>query len=83
MIGPRTKAGLRARRLHARETYDQVIDRLLEDTEEIPPAVLRRWDRIVKQVKAGDFQTLERVGRGLGDHAVKRVLKPQESGPVD
>lgn len=60
------KARLDAMKLHSRESYNDVLIRILEDLEDINPAALRRYDEILKQVKAGKFKTHEQVRREWG-----------------
>lgn len=55
------KARLDAMKLHQRETYNDVLERILEDLEDISPAAFRRYEEIAKQVKAGKFKTHEQV----------------------
>ena len=60
------KARLDKMKLHSRESYNDVLERILEDLEDISPAALRRYDEISKQVKAGKYKTHEQVKRELG-----------------
>ena len=60
------KARLDRMKLHPRESYNEVLQRILEDLEDINPAALRRYDEILKQVKAGKFKTDEQVRREWG-----------------
>lgn len=60
------KARLDSMKLHSRESYNDVLERILEDLEDINPAALRRYDEILKQVKAGKFKTDEQLRRELG-----------------
>jgi hypothetical protein len=57
------KERLRARKLHPRETFSSVIERLLDDYENTSAAAFRRYDRISKEVKAGRFKTNEQAKR--------------------
>jgi predicted transcriptional regulator len=60
------KARLDRMKIHSRESYNDVLERLLEDLEDISPAALRRYEEIAKQVKAGKFKTHEQVRREWG-----------------
>jgi len=51
---------------HRRETYNQVIERLLEDRKEISPAFKRRLERASLDVKEGRLKTHEEVRAELG-----------------
>lgn len=65
-IDRKLKARLDTMKIHSRETYNDVLERLLEDLEEISPADLRRYEEISKQVKAGKYKTHEQVKREFG-----------------
>lgn len=65
-IDRQLKARLEAMKLHSRESYNDVLLRILEDLEDINPAALRRYDEILKQVKAGKYKTDEQLRRELG-----------------
>jgi len=65
-IDRQLKARLDRMKLHSRESYNDVLERLLEDLEEISPADLRRYDEISKQVKAGKYKTHEQVKKEMG-----------------
>lgn len=60
------KARLDAMKLHSRESYNDVLLRILEDLEDINPAALRRYEEILKQVKAGKYKTDEQLRREWG-----------------
>ena len=60
------KARLDAMKVHGRETYNDVLERILEDLEDISPEAMRRYDEIAKQVKAGKFKTNEQAKREWG-----------------
>jgi predicted transcriptional regulator len=60
------KARLDNMKLHSRESYNDVLERILEDLEDISPAALRRYDEISRQVKAGKYKAHEQLKRELG-----------------
>jgi len=60
------KARLDRMKIHSRESYNDVLERLLEDLEDISPSALRRYEDIAKQVKAGKSKTHEQVRREWG-----------------
>jgi len=60
------KARLDRMKLYSRESYNDVLERILEDLEDISPAALRRYEEISKQVKAGKYKTHEQLKRELG-----------------
>lgn len=65
-IDRQLKTRLEAMKLHSRESYNDVLLRILEDLEDINPVALRRYDEILKQVKAGKYKTDEQLRRELG-----------------
>ncbi len=60
-ISLETAARLRALKRHPRESYNDVIVRLLEDYEDSSPEALRRYAAIVKEVKSGKFNTNDQI----------------------
>lgn len=60
------KAKIDAMKIHHRESFNDVLERILEDLEDISPEAMRRYDEIVKQVKAGKFKTNEEAKREWG-----------------
>ena len=60
------KARLDTMKIHPRETYNDVLERLLEDLQELSPAVKRAADRAYADFKAGRFKTHAQVKRELG-----------------
>lgn len=60
------KARLKTMKLHPQESYNEVIWRIVEDLEDTSPAALRRYDKILKEVKAGKFKTLDQVRHEWG-----------------
>jgi len=60
------KARLDRLKIHPRETYNDVIERLVEDTKELSPAILRSIEKARADFKAGRYQTHAQVKRELG-----------------
>lgn len=60
------KARLDAMRLHPRESYNDILERLLEDLEAINPKAMARYDEIMRQVRKGKFTTDHDLRRELG-----------------
>jgi predicted transcriptional regulator len=60
------RARLRALKIHSRETYNDVLDRVLEDLQELSPEMKRAVDLAHRDFKAGRFKTHEQVKRELG-----------------
>jgi predicted transcriptional regulator len=53
-------------KLSARESYNDVIERLLEDLEELDEKTVKEIQKAEKDIKAGKFKTHEQVKRELG-----------------
>jgi len=60
------KARLDKIKIHPRETYNDILERLLEDLQELAPDVKRAADRAYKEFKAGRYTTHEQLKRELG-----------------
>jgi hypothetical protein len=60
------KAKIDAMKLHHRESFNDVLERILEDLEDISPEAMRRYGEIMKEVKAGKFKTNEQAKREWG-----------------
>ena len=57
---------LAKRKFYSKETYEDVIWNLIEDTEEVSLEELKELDEIVAEVKKGKFYTLAQVKKELG-----------------
>jgi len=53
-------------KVHRRETYNDVIERLLEDQLQLNEETERDIKKGLRAVKAGRYKTHEEVGRELG-----------------
>ena len=60
------KARLNAMKIHRRETYADVIERILEDSQELGPETQRDIARSLREFKAGKYKPLAQVKRELG-----------------
>lgn len=60
------KARLNEMKIHPRETYADVLERILEDLEELGPETRRAVEKSRREMKAGKFKTLDEVKRELG-----------------
>jgi len=60
------KRSLDRMKISKRETYADVIERLVEDTLELSEETKRDIQRSLEDHKAGRYQTHEEVGRELG-----------------
>ena len=57
---------LKKRKLYDKESYEEVIWDLMEDSMEISEETKRSIDRSLKEMKAGKFYTHEQVKKRLG-----------------
>ncbi|MDP2217574.1 MAG: hypothetical protein Q8J68_09845 [Methanolobus sp.] len=65
-ISEELQAELANRKLFSRETYEEVIWDLLEDTKELSAETKREIEESREQIRAGKFSTLEEVRDELG-----------------
>lgn len=52
---------LKARKLSDRETYEEVIENLIEDTMELSKETIKDIEKSRAEIKRGEFYTLEEV----------------------
>ncbi len=57
---------LKKRKMHIKESYEEVIWDLLEDTMELSKETLKNIKEAEKDIKAGRVHTLEEVKKELG-----------------
>ena len=60
------KARLAAMKIHPRETYADVLERILEDLEELGPQTRKAVEKSRREFKAGKYKTLDEVKREMG-----------------
>jgi predicted transcriptional regulator len=65
-ISDMTKQILDKMRLFGRETYNEVIDRMIEDNQELSEKTKKEIEEARKRIKAGKFLTQEQVEKKLG-----------------
>ena len=53
-------------KLHPRETYQEVLERLLEDLEELNEDAKKEIEEAVKEIKSGRSKTHEQLGSEMG-----------------
>jgi len=53
-------------KLHSRESYSEVLERLLEDLRELDEETRREIEQARREIKAGKFKTQEQVRAELG-----------------
>lgn len=76
-LRPETKEKLNGLRLHPRETYDELIDRLADaayDNEALSDEELADIRESEKDIKAGRVRSLREIMRDLGDDKAIRSL---------
>jgi hypothetical protein len=59
------KARLDALKIYPRETYADLLERILEDLQELGPKTRRAIEKSRSEVKAGKVTALDEVKRGL------------------
>jgi predicted CopG family antitoxin len=57
---------LNAMKIHSRETYSDVIHRLLEDQRELSDETKREIEKAVKEIESGKYRTHDEVKEELG-----------------
>ena len=65
-ISEKLQESLAKRKMYDRETYEEVIWDILEDTMELSEQTKKDIAVAVKEVKEGKFKTLEQVKKELG-----------------
>ena len=60
------KRKLEATKLHPRETYEEVLERLLEDLRELNEETKKEIEEAVREIKAGEFRTHEQLKAEMG-----------------
>ncbi len=68
-VDRRVKRALDARKLHPRETYNDVIERLIHletDSEELSPETLRHIEQSLNEIRAGKYVSFDEVKKRAG-----------------
>ncbi len=60
------KKTLDGMKLHPRETYNDVLERLIEDTRELDAKTKREIQKAIREIEAGKFRTHEQVRKEMG-----------------
>lgn len=64
-----TRARLEALKVHPRETYDEVVNRLLDaayDPEPLSEETLRKIEEGIRDIRKGNTRTLDEIAAELG-----------------
>jgi predicted transcriptional regulator len=65
-ISEELKKELQKRKMYTKETYEEVIWDLIEDTQELSEETKRNIEISLQQIKEGKYKTLEQVEKELG-----------------
>ena len=65
-ISDEMKDHLNELKLHPRETYNDVLERILEDMRELDEKTRKAIEKRIKEIDDGDFLTHDEVGKELG-----------------
>ncbi|MCL6090324.1 MAG: hypothetical protein M1393_04715 [Candidatus Thermoplasmatota archaeon] len=65
-IKEETKKTLQSMKLHPRETYEEVIERLIEDLSELNEETKAEIEEARKEIASGKFVTHEQLKKDLG-----------------
>ncbi len=60
------KRRLNEMKLYPRETYEEVLERLLEDLQELSEETKRDIEEATREIEAGRFRTHEQLGNEMG-----------------
>jgi len=65
-LSTRMKKRIQALKLHPRETYEEVLERILEDLRELNAATKREIEEARREIEQGKFRSHEDVKREMG-----------------
>lgn len=57
---------LEGMKLHPRETYEEVLERLLEDLQELNEQTKKEIEQATREIKAGKYRTHQQLKGELG-----------------
>ena len=60
------KKVLEGMKIHPRETYEEVLERLLEDLQELSEQTKKEIEQAVRDIKAGKYRTHQQLKDELG-----------------
>jgi BMFP domain-containing protein YqiC len=60
------KKTLESLKMHPRETYEEVLERLLEDLRELNQQTKREIEKASREIKEGKFRTHEELRADMG-----------------
>ncbi len=65
-VSSKLKKEMDAKKLYAREPYNEVLGRLMEDSEELDAKTKSEIERSMREIRAGKFKTHAQLGKELG-----------------
>jgi hypothetical protein len=68
-VRPATRTRLEALKTHPRETYDEVVNRLLDmagDQEPLSEETLHKIEEGIREIRQGKTRTLDEIAQELG-----------------
>ena len=60
------KNTLESMKLHPRETYEEVLERILEDLRELSEQTKKEIAQAIREIKAGNYRTHEQLRTEMG-----------------
>ena len=60
------KNALEGMKIHPRETYEEVLERLLEDLRELNEETKKEIAKAIREIKAGKYRTHDQLKAELG-----------------
>jgi len=60
------KKTLEVMKMHRRETYEEVLERVLEDLRELSEQTKKEIEQAVREIKAGKYRTHDQLKAELG-----------------
>ncbi len=60
------KKTLEGMKLHPRESYEEVLERLLEDLRELNEQTKKEIEQAIREIKAGKYRTHDQLKAELG-----------------
>jgi predicted transcriptional regulator len=77
-LSTKMKRRLNEMKLHPRETYEEVLERLLEDLQELSVETKRDIDEAIREIQAGRFRTHEQLGDEMGFWCPSKYSGPSQ-----
>ena len=60
------KAKLEGHKIHSRESYNEIIERILEDISQLNVKTRQEMHKAREEIKAGKYKTHEQLGKEMG-----------------